>query len=420
MDNKYDSNIIGIDLGIINSYIGILRNNNIEIIPDPQTGEKRIPSIVCFKHSNECLIGRSAKNNMLEYPNLTISNSIKLLGLKFSDKIVQEDIKNLPVKIIEDKKTGKPQYVIKIGNEEKKYFPEDITSMILNYLKGIAEIFNSNKEINKVIIAVPINFNNCQINDTINASRKAGFKEIKIIYKPIAAAYSYMNMIKLNKKKIILIFDLDKRSFNVSIVKINNNNYNVFTYLDEENFGDDDFTQILIDYVIEIIKKDKKFKIDFENKNNKKVIHILKRIIKRVKEVKYELLYEKESRLFIDNFYGIEDLIINIKRSEYEEICIDLFNKCFKIVHDTIEKAKIKKEEIDEIILVGNGTRTPKIKEMIEKFFNKKSLQKINPEEVVIFGTVLLGYQELNIETHIENYVKSDELSLDHIDISFF
>ena len=104
MDNKYDSNIIGIDLGIINSYIGILRNNNPEIIPDTQTGEKRIPSIVCFKDSNKFLIGRSAKYNMLEYPNLTISNSIKLLGLKFSDKIVQEDIKNLPVKIIEDKK----------------------------------------------------------------------------------------------------------------------------------------------------------------------------------------------------------------------------------------------------------------------------------------------------------------------------
>ena len=263
-----------------------MRKGEVEIITDNLTGERGIPSIVCFKDSNKYLIGRSAKYNMLEYPNLTISNSIKLLGLKFSDKIVQEDIKNWPIKIIEDKKTGKPQYVIKIGNEEKKYFPEEVASMILNYLKGIAEIYE-NKEINKVIIAVPINFNKLQRKATIEAAKLAGFYEIKLINEPTAAAIAYGNIIKSNKERKILIFDLGRATFDVSIVRIKGNKYNVLASLGEEHLGGEDFNQRIIEYVINEIKKDDKFKnIDFDNKDDKKVIKLKKKLKIKAEDIK--------------------------------------------------------------------------------------------------------------------------------------
>ncbi len=354
---------------------------------------------------------------MLEYSDFTISNSIKLIGLEFSNKIVQEEIKNNSVKIIEDKKTNKPKYIIRRGNNIKEYFPEDICSIILGYLKNEGEIY-INKEINKATISVPIYFNNDQINEIKNASINAGFKEIKIIYKPIAAAYTYINKINPYKNLKVLIFDLDRKSLNVSIVNNEDNNYYIFSCLNGDNFGDEDFNQRLIDYVIEIIKKDNRFKdIDFNNK--KKVIKDFKRIIKKVKEVQNDLLFQYKSSFFLDNLYGIDDFEIEIKRIEYEELCIDSFNKCLKKVDDTIKEAKLKKEEIDEIILVGKGTRIPKIKEMIEKYFNKRVLNNINPEEGVVFGTVLIGDKNLNIQTNIQNEIKIEGISPDDIDISF-
>ena len=263
-----------------------MRKGEVEIITDNLTGERGIPSIVCFKVSNKYLIGRSAKYNMLEYPNLTISNSIKLLGLKFSDKIVQEDIKNLPVTIIEDKKTGKPQYVIKIENEEKKYFPEEVASMILNYLKGIAEIYE-NKEINKVIIAVQINFNKLQREATIEAAKLIGFEDIKLINEPTAAAIAYGDIIKSNKERKILIFDLGDGTFDCSILKYKKNEYNVLASLGEEHLGGEDFNQRIIEYVINEIKKDDKFKnIDFDNKDDKKVIKLKKKLKIKAEDIK--------------------------------------------------------------------------------------------------------------------------------------
>ena len=141
-------------------------------------------------------------------------DSKRLLGYKFNNKQVQKDIKNWPVKIIEDKETKKPKYVIKIGNEEKEYFPENVASIILNYLKTFAETFENN-EINKVVITVPANFNNLQRNATIEAAKEAGFEDIKLINEPTAAAIAYGDIIKSDKERKVLIFDLGGGTFDV-------------------------------------------------------------------------------------------------------------------------------------------------------------------------------------------------------------
>ena len=183
VDNS--NKIIGIDLGTTYSCVAIMRNGKVEIIEEKATGEKIIPSMVCYKvdkdsyDSYEELIGGSARNNMIQYAETTMFESKRLLGYKYVNKLVQEDIKNWPVKIIEDKKTGKPQYVIKIGNEEKKFYPENVSSMILKYLKQMAKTHNGNKEIKQAVITVPAKFNKLQRDTTIEESKEAGLEIYK-------------------------------------------------------------------------------------------------------------------------------------------------------------------------------------------------------------------------------------------------
>ena len=397
-ENKNEP-IIGIDLGTTFSCVAIMRNENVEIVPDNKTGEKLIPSIVCFKSNSDCLIGKIAKNNMIEFSQSTMFDNKRLLGYKFNDKHVQEDIKNWPVKIIEDKNTGKPKYVIKVENEEKEYFPENVASMILSFLKKNAEIYE-NKEIKKAVIGVPSHFNTLQRKATIEAAEEAGFEDIKLINEPTAAAIAYGDIWKSDKERNVLIFDLGGGTFDVSIVKIKGIDYYVLASLGEEHLGGEDFNQRLFLYVFNRMKNDNKFKdIDINNKNKTKLINLLKRLNQKTEEVKKELSNSFISSFYIDGLYNGNDLDLEISRQKYEELCMDLWEKCLIKVDEAIKLAKLKKEDIDEIILVGGSTRTPKIKEMVKNYFNgKEPLQNVNPDEVVAYGAALVPYLDLKIQ----------------------
>jgi molecular chaperone DnaK (HSP70) len=232
-----------------------MKNGKVEIIEDKASGEKRIPSMVCFKKNGELLVGSSAKNNMAEYPESTIFDSKRLIGLQYDNPDVQKDIKNWPFKVIKDEKKGKPKYIIKIGNEEKEYFPEDIASIILDYLKKYAETSEGGKQIKKAIITVPANFNNNQRLMTIEAAKKIGLDVIKVINEPTAAAIAYGDKIKSDKERKVLIFDLGGGTFDVTILKIKGNEYSVLTSLGEEHLGGEDFNQRIINHIFNMIKK---------------------------------------------------------------------------------------------------------------------------------------------------------------------
>ena len=400
MDNKNEP-IIGIDLGTTYSCVSIMRQDQVEIIQDSNTGKRTIPSIVCFKNKRECLIGKAAKDNMLKYPQSTMFDSKRLLGHKFSNKHVKEDIKNWPVKVVEDEKTKKAKYVIKVDNEEQEYFSEDVASIILGYLKTYAETFEGGKEVEKAVITVPANFNSLQRKATIEAAEEAGLEIVKIINEPTAAAIAYGHIRKCesNKEWKILIFDLGGGTFDVTILKIIGLDYYVLASLGEEHLGGEDFNQRLIEYVKKEIKKNDKFKnIDFDNKEDKKLINVLKKLNYEIELKKIELTSENQITLLLESLFGIDDFELKIKRSKYEELCMDLWEKCFKVVDKTLEKAKLKKEEIDDIILVGGSTRTPKIKQMVQDYFDgKQPLQDINPDEVVANGAILAAYLDLRI-----------------------
>ena len=388
---------MGIDLGTIYSCIGIIRKSQNEIVADKADGSKIIPSMVCYKE-NEWLYGNSAKNNMIQYAESTMLESKRLIGLKYNNKKVQRDIKDWQVKIIEDPETKKPQYVIKVENKENKYFAEDVSSMILNYLKQNAETF-TNSKINKAVITVPAHFNNFQREATKKAAELVGIDVIRIINEPTAAAIAYAETINTDRKeKKVLIFDIGGGTFDVSILLINNNEYNVLSSCGESHLGGEDFNNRLEEYVINEIKKKSEFKeMDFENRNNPKILKALKRLRIEVEKVKIELSRENEASFFLDSLYKDEDFQLTIKRTTYEGLCKDLWDICIVKIEEALKLAKLKKENIDEIILVGGSVRTPKIQEMVKKYFGKEPLQNVNVEEVVAVGATLAPTLDLKI-----------------------
>ena len=400
--------IIGIDLGTTNSCAGIMRENNVEIIPDNE-GKRILPSIICYK-DNEWLYGKLAKDNMIEFGESTILESKRLIGIKYSNNNIQKDIKNWVVKIIEDSKTKKPQYVIKEENEEKKYFPEEVLSMILNHIKEYSEKYENNT-IKKAIITVPDYFNNNQRKEIIKSAELIGLEVIKIINEPTAVAIAYSDIINKDKNnKKLLIFDIGGINFKATILEIKNNEYYILSSCNKSHLGGEDFNKRLEEYIIQEINKKDEFKnINFKNRNDKKILKAFKRIKNKIEDVKIELTKQENSSFFIDSLYNDEDFKINIERSKYEELCIDLWKQYFIQIDKILNIAKLNKNDIDDIILVGGSVRTPKIKQMIEEYFQKKPLQNINVDEVIAQGASLIPYFGKNIHENNE-FLKSAQL----------
>ena len=390
-------NWMGIDLGTIYSCIGIIRKEQIDVVADKADGTRIIPSMVCYK-DKKWLYGNSAKNNMIEYAKSTMFESKRLIGLKYNNKEVQRDIINWPVKKIEDPITKKPQYAIKVDNKEKTFFPEDVSSMILKYLKQNAETY-TNSKINKAVITVPAHFNNFQREATIKAAELAGLEVMRIINEPTAAAIAYAETINTDaKEKKVLIFDIGGGTFDVSILKIKNNEYYVLSSCGVSHLGGEDFNQRLVEYVIKEIKKKPEFKdIDLDNKSDPKILKALKRLRIEVENVKLELSRETEASFFLDTFYNGEDFKLTIQRKTYEKLCKDLWDKCIVKIEEALKLANLKKENIDEIILVGGSVRTPKIQEMVKNYFGKEPLQNVNVEEVVAIGATIAPQLDLKI-----------------------
>ncbi len=392
-----DEQIIGIDLGTTFSCAAIIRNKQVIIVPDSKIGQRIIPSIICY-YLNQPLIGPVAVNKIYQCQETSMTNSKRLIGHLFYDENVQNDIKYLPKNIYEDNKTKKPIYRFKVGEEEKSFFPEDVSSMILKYIKDYINDFEG-KEVKKAVITVPAHFNNSQREATKEAAINAGLEVIRIINEPTAAAIAYGDIHKSEEERKVLIFDLGGGTFDVSIVIIKGNEYTILASCGEEHLGGENFNELLVDYVINQFKEDNsKYKnVNFYDKNDKKAVKALQRLRKEVEVIKKNLSAESALILSIDSIYENENLEIEILRTTFEDLCYDLWKKCFKSVDNALSIAKLKKEDIDDIILVGGSTRIPRIKEMITNYFNKIPKQNINADEIVAYGAALYATLDLKI-----------------------
>ena len=424
--------VIGIDLGTTYSCVGTFKKDKFEIIPN-ECGNRIIPSIVCIKE-NEELIGDGAKNIMYKDYKSLMKNSKRLIGRLYNETNIKNDIKYFNSEIIKDNKTDKPQYCFKIGNETKKYYPEEVSSMILKYIKKYSEDYIG-KKVKKAVITVPAHFNNAQREATKEAARKAELEVIRIINEPTAAAIAYGYENKNDKERKILVFDLGGGTFDVSILKIKGSEYTVLASCGDDHLGGEDFTKEFTNYLLKLFKEQyPKFKnVDFFNKEKPKEFKAFTRLKEEAEKVKKVLSNTRSANVDLDGLYK-EDFAIEIKRGEFEVVCSPLWNKCIDYIKMALINAKLKKEDLDEVVLVGGSTRIPKIQEMVQNFINdtkeKKKIDKNNPEitkpiisksinadEAVAIGATIVAYIENNTKNSQSMNFKINDITSKSIGI---
>ena len=372
---------IGIDLGTTYSCVGVFQNEKVEIIANDQ-GNRTTPSYVAF-NSTERLIGDSAKNQSSINVTNTVFDAKRLIGRKFDDPIVQSNMKHFPFKVIsgDDKK---PIIEVEYKEETKHFSAEEISSMVLSKMKGIAEAFIGS-DVNDAVITVPAYFNDSQRQATKDAGKIAGLNVLRIINEPTAAAIAYgLDQVGKDKgDKTVLIFDLGGGTFDTSILNIDEGIFEVLSTAGDTNFGGEDLDNRIVDYFCEEIKR--KYK-----KNVKVNARSLRRLRTASERAKRTLSSSSNAMIEIDSLIDGIDFNSTITRARFEDICSSDFRKCMGPVESVLRDAKLSKSQINEIVLVGGSTRIPKIQSMLSEFFNGKELCKnINPDEAVAYGAAV-------------------------------
>jgi len=370
---------VGIDLGTTYSCVGVYKNGKVEIIANDQ-GNRITPSWVAFT-DEERLVGDSAKNQAAINPENTVFDVKRLIGRKYTDTTVQHDKKLLPYDIVD--KAGKPYVQVLFKKEKKTYSPEEVSAMVLTKMKEVAEAFLG-KEIKNAVVTVPAYFNDAQRQATKDAGTISGLNVLRIINEPTAAAIAY-GLDNKGGEKNILVFDLGGGTFDVSLLTIDNGVFEVIATNGDTHLGGEDFDRRVMDYMLKLFKK----KAGKDASKDKKAIQKLRREVERAKRA---LSNTHQQRLEIEGFFDGADLSETITRAKFEELCMDLFKKTLGPVEKVLDDASLKKNQVDELVLVGGSTRIPKVQQLLQDYFNGKEPSKgINPDEAVAYGAAVQG-----------------------------
>ncbi len=377
------SKILGIDLGTTNSCMAIMEGDKPKVIEN-QEGNRTTPSIVAFGKSKERLVGIPAKRQAVTNAENTIFSAKRLIGRRFDDAEVQQDIKLFPFKLQKGADGG---IEIKIGEEWKK--PQEISAMILQKMKADAEA-RLGEKIEKVVITVPAYFDDAQRKATRDAGKIAGFQVERVINEPTAAALAYG--FNRNKDEKIIVYDLGGGTFDVSVLEVasgdEDKSVEVKSTSGDTHLGGDDFDQKIIDWIIDEFKKAESIDLSKDSM-------ALQRVKESAEKAKIELSTAQETEInqpFITmGADGPRHLSMKVSRAKLEELVGDLVEKTLEPCKKALADAKIKKEEIQEVILVGGQTRMPLVQKKVEEFFGKKPNISLNPDEVVALGAAVQG-----------------------------
>jgi heat shock protein 1/8 len=381
--------IIGIDLGTTYSCVGVYKNNNVEIIANDM-GNRTTPSWVSF-NENDRLIGDAAKNASSTNPTNTIYDIKRLMGRKFSDPIVQEEIKKLPYKIV---KSEGDQLRVEVNykSEVKQFSPEEISAMILGYMKQTAESYLGHS-VKDAVITVPAYFNDAQRQATKDAGIIAGLNVLRIINEPTAAAIAYgLDKISENTEKHIVVFDCGGGTHDISTLTLDGGVFEVKSTCGNSHLGGEDFDNRLIEYCLDEFKKKNKLDLTIIEKERMKKIRAKLHIA--VEKAKRLLSTSTSAMIDIDSLYDGIDFSLPITRAKFETLCSDLFKATIEPLDQAMRDSKLSKAEINDIVLVGGSTRVPKVQELLANYFGttvEKLCKSINPDEAVAYGAAVQG-----------------------------
>lgn len=372
------SKIIGIDLGTTNSAMAVMEGGDPAVINNIE-GARTTPSVVAVNKNDERLVGQTAKRQAVINPDNTIFSVKRLIGRKFDDPEVKRDIELMPYKIVQ------ADGHVKVQMAGKDYTPEEVSAMILGKLKSDAEKYLG-QPVTEAVITVPAYFDDAQRQATKDAGKIAGLEVKRIINEPTAAALAYG--LEKNKEEKVVVYDLGGGTFDVSVLELGDGVFEVKSTNGDTHLGGDDFDITLINWLIDEYKKDQ----GIDLKADKAAMQRLK---EAAEKAKIELSTTNETNVNIPfvtaDASGPKHLDMTLSRADFEKIVIELVDATLKPCEAALKDAGLKKEDINEIILVGGMTRMPLVQKKVEEFFGKKPLQGVNPDEVVAIGAAIQG-----------------------------
>jgi molecular chaperone DnaK len=368
--------IVGIDLGTTNSVVAVMEGDQPKVLINAQ-GSRLTPSVVAFTDKGEILVGQTARHQQVTNPKNTIFSIKRFMGRRHSE-VAQEE-KMVPYEI-----TGGTEEMVKVKVRGKEYTPEQVSAMILQDLKKTAETYFG-EPVTEAVITVPAYFNDAQRKATKDAGEIAGLKVLRVLPEPTAAALAYGLDKKKNEK--IAVFDLGGGTFDISVLDVGDGVFEVLSINGNTHLGGDDFDEELINFLADEFKR--KEGIDL-----RKDPMALQRLKEASEKAKIELSNAMETTVnlpFITaTAEGPKHLQETLTRTKFEQLITPLVEKCKKPVLDALVDAKLKPEQIDEVVLVGGSTRVPMVARMVKELFKGKEPNRtVNPDEVVAVGAAI-------------------------------
>lgn len=372
------SKIIGIDLGTTNSCVAVMEGNEPVVIANDE-GRRTTPSVVAFMDNGERKIGDPAKRQAITNPTRTISSIKRFMGHRYSE--VTKESSRATYKSVKGAND-----TVRVDIDGRQYSPQEISAMVLQKMKKVAEDFLG-QEVKEAVITVPAYFNDSQRQATKEAGEIAGLNVRRIINEPTAAALAY-GLDKKHKDMTIAVYDLGGGTFDISILELGEGVFEVKSTNGDTHLGGDDFDQVIIDWMAEEFRSNEGFDLRQDPM-------ALQRLKDAAERAKVELSSSTETTItlpYITAVNGIpKHLELRLTRAKFEQLADSLVKRTLKPCEDAIRDAGINKADIDEVILVGGSTRIPRIQQAVEEFFGKKPNKSVNPDEVVAVGAAIQG-----------------------------
>ncbi len=370
--------IIGIDLGTTNSCVSVMEANEPVVIANDE-GRRTTPSVVAFLKNGERKVGDPAKRQAITNPINTISSVKRFMGRRFDE--VTEEIKHWSYKVAKgDNNT------VRIDIDGRLYTPQEISAMVLQKMKKIAEDYLGH-EVTEAVVTVPAYFNDAQRQATKEAGEIAGLTIKRIINEPTAAALAY-GLDKRGQESKIAVFDLGGGTFDISVLELGDGVFEVKSTNGDTHLGGDDFDKVIMDWLAEEFKSE-------ENVDLRKDPMALQRLKEAAEKAKVELSSSTETEINLPYVTAIDGvpkhLVKKLSRAKFEQIADTLFERCLRPCEQALKDAGMNVSEINEVILVGGSSRIPKVQEIVEKFFGKKPNKSVNPDEAVAIGAGVQG-----------------------------